>query len=139
MTRSKKARNKSGAARKGSPYELRHDFRVGDKILVVYVPSNLKNITSPRDDDMRTADLSHSCVGRRFLIRSFGRYGHIELHPGDDKTIREQYGRFHSIWIEPEHLQLIRKSRAIPAAKRGNGTGWKADLYAEQQRLKAKS
>jgi|GEM_PF-720480 len=127
-TKSKNARKKSGAARKGSPYELRHDFRVGDRVLVVDVPSNLKNTKSAPDDDMRTADLFHSCLGRRFRIRSFGRYGHIELHPGDDKTIREQYGRFHSIWIEPEHLELVTKSRIIPAAKRGtSGTGWKTD------------
>jgi hypothetical protein len=52
----------------------------------------------------------------------------------EDKAIREfdrlhsLFGRFHSIWIEPEHLELVSKSRIIPAAKRGtNGTGWKTD------------
>jgi hypothetical protein len=52
-------------------------------------------------DDMGTEDLFQSMVGRRYTIRGFDDYGHIELQPK----------RLHTVWIEPDLVELVGRSR----------------------------
>ena len=81
----------------------RRKLRVGDKIRVTeykpctYAPGIV--------DDMGTEELFKSLVGRRYTIRGFDDYGNIELRPK----------RFHTIWIEPELVELVGKKHAAPA------------------------
>jgi hypothetical protein len=77
----------------------RKKFKVGDKIRVteyrpgVYPPGYV--------DDMGTEELFKSLVGRRYTIRGFDDYGHIELRPKRD----------HVVWIETDLVKLVRSSR----------------------------
>jgi hypothetical protein len=77
----------------------RRKFKVGDKIRVigyqpgVYPPGVV--------DDMDTEQLFQGMVGRRYTIRGFDDYGHIELQPK----------RLHTVWIEPGLVKLVRSSR----------------------------
>jgi hypothetical protein len=59
---------------------------------------------------MRTGELFRFCVGRRFTIRGFGRYGQIELRVDQDPTVRKKFG-LNSIWIEPKFIELVSKTR----------------------------
>jgi hypothetical protein len=74
-------------------------LQVGDKIRVTgyrqgkYPPGFI--------DDMGTEELFQSMVGRRYTIRGFDDYGHIELQPK----------RLHTVWIEPDLVELVRRSR----------------------------
>lgn len=49
------------------------------------------------DDDMGTETLFKSMVGRCYAIRGFNDYGHIELEPK----------RLHTVWIEPDLVELV--------------------------------
>ena len=74
-------------------------FKVGDKIRVIgyrpgkYPPGYV--------DDMGTEELFKSLVGRRYTIRGFDDFGHIELHPK----------RNHVVWIEADLVKLVSASR----------------------------
>jgi hypothetical protein len=74
----------------------RKKFKVGDKIRVIgyragkYSPGVV--------DEMGTEKLFKSMVGRRYTIRGFDDYGHIELEPK----------RLHTVWIEPDLVELVR-------------------------------
>jgi len=74
-------------------------FKVGDKIRVVgYRPG----VYPPGvEDDMGTEALFKSLVGRRYTIRGFDAYGHIELRPR----------RTHTVWIEPDLVKLVKPSQ----------------------------
>ncbi len=62
---------------------------------------------------MRTAELFRFCLDREFTVCGFGRYGHIELSVSDDDPkVRKKFGKFNTIWIEPEFLKLISGHRA---------------------------
>jgi len=77
----------------------RKKFKVGDKIRVIgYRPGVYRPGV---EDDMGTEDLFKSLVGRRYTIRGFDDYGHIELQPK----------RLHTVWIEPDLVELVRSSR----------------------------
>ena len=54
-----------------------------------------------KTDEMGTEALFKSLVGRRYTIRGFDDYGHIELRPKRD----------HVVWIETGLLELVRCSR----------------------------
>ena len=70
-------------------------LKVGDEIRVTgYRPANY---APGVEDDLGTEELFKSLVGRRYTIRGFGRYGNIELQPK----------RLHSVWIEPDLVELI--------------------------------
>ena len=70
-------------------------LKIGDKIRVVgyrspkYPPGFV--------DDMGTEDLFKSMVGRRYTVRGFDRYGHVELQPK----------RLHTVWIERDLIALV--------------------------------
>jgi hypothetical protein len=77
------------------------------------ISEDLKNPAYDKKDndhrEMRTAELFRFCVGREFLIRGFDKYGHPELHVGEDGTVRRKFGRYHTIWMEPEFLILVQR------------------------------
>jgi hypothetical protein len=110
-TRSKKTstkRNGTGAARKGSPKSHEAELKVGDWVRIVNISGDLKNPKYDlKDPEMRTAELFRYCVGRKFLIRGFDRYKNIELEVSDDAAVRKRFGKFHTIWCEPEFVVRV--------------------------------
>jgi len=56
---------------------------------------------------MRTAELFRFCVGRRFKVYGFDQYGNVELHVGKSSAVHKRFGKWHTIWIEPEFLQRV--------------------------------
>jgi hypothetical protein len=74
-------------------------LQVGDKIRVTgyrpgkYPPGSI--------DEMGTEQLFQTMVGRRYTIRGFDDYGHIELRPK----------RLHTVWIESDLVELVGRSR----------------------------
>lgn len=74
-------------------------LKVGDKIRVKgYRPGKYPLGV---EDDMGTEALFKSLVGRRYTVRGFDDYGHVELQPK----------RLHTVWIEPGLVELVGKSR----------------------------
>ena len=75
-------------------------IKVGDKIRVIgyrpgkYVPGVV--------NDMGTEKLFKSLVGRRYTVRGFDDYGNIELQPK----------RLHTVWIEPDLIELVENSKS---------------------------
>ena len=75
-------------------------LKVGDKVRVTayrpgkYAPGVV--------DDMGTEELFKSLVGRRYTVRGFDDYGNVELKPKP----------FHTIWIEPDLVELVRRRHA---------------------------
>lgn len=75
-------------------------LKIGDKIRVIgyrpgkYAPGVI--------DDMGTEELFKRLVGRRYTIRGFDQYGHIELRPTPVDTI----------WIEADLVALVRRRHA---------------------------
>lgn len=71
-------------------------MKVGDRVRVVRVPASLP-------DDRGTRSLLASCIGRTFSIVGF--QGHLlELEVGEILG-KEPY--MDSIWIEPEHVEVV--------------------------------
>jgi hypothetical protein len=79
----------------GETRMTKRKLKVGDKIRVTgyrpgkYAPGVV--------DDMGTEELFKSLVGRRYTVRGFDAYGHIELRPKRRDTV----------WIEPDLVELI--------------------------------
>ncbi|MEI8288305.1 MAG: hypothetical protein WCH99_02440 [Verrucomicrobiota bacterium] len=70
-------------------------LKIGDKIRVTgYRPGKCAPGVV---DDMGTEELFNNMVGRRYTIRGFDDYGHIELRPKPRETV----------WIEPDLVELI--------------------------------
>ncbi len=75
-------------------------LKVGDKIRVIgyrpgkYAPGVV--------DDLGTEELFQRLVGRRYTVRGFDQYGHIELQPTPVDTV----------WIEPDLVALVRRRHA---------------------------
>ena len=75
-------------------------LKIGDKIRVVgYRPGKYAPGVA---DDMGTEKLFKKLVGRRYTVRGFDDYGHVELRPK----------RLHTVWIEPDLVELVRRSHA---------------------------
>ncbi len=72
-------------------------LKVGDKIRV----TDYRPVTFAPGvvDDGGTEELFKSLVGRRYTVRGFDDYGNIELQPK----------RWHTIWIEPDLVELVRR------------------------------
>jgi hypothetical protein len=103
------------AVSKRQPIRLRRQFRAGDRVKVVDISPGLKDpnydVKSAEHGDMRTAELFRFCVGRVFTVYGFDRYGHVELHVGNSSAVRKRFGKWHSIWSEPEFLKLVSKRK----------------------------
>ena len=108
-------KQKVGAARKGSPAYLKSDFKIGNRVRVIEIPEDTKDpmadLNSPEAREMRTAELFRFCLGRVFTVYGFDRYGHVELEVGKNMAVREKFGKFHTIWIEPEFVKKVGNQR----------------------------
>lgn len=58
---------------------------------------------------MRTAELFRFCVGRVFRVYGFDRYGNVELRVSNSSAVRKKFGKWHTIWCEPEFLKLVKR------------------------------
>lgn len=74
----------------------RHQFRIGDFVTVIAVPSGLHDAAG-----IGTPELFQRVLGKTLRIDGFGRYGHLELNVLDDGSQAPDHGH-HTIWIEPE-------------------------------------
>ncbi len=119
------------AVRKGGPYDVRHDFRAGDQVRVSDIPAGFKDPEYRDDPEMRTGELFRFCMGRKFVIRDFGRYGHIELQVDDDPVVKQEFG-LNSIWMEPAYLELVSKTKRR-VERPADGFGWKEDLQTSEE------
>ena len=97
-------------------------FRVGDRVRITDISPDLKNPNYDLRDaearEMRTAELFRFCLGRVFTVRGFGRYGTVELEVGNSSAVREKFGKWHTIWSEPEFLKLVNKRKTQGKKKR---------------------
>jgi hypothetical protein len=102
---------KIGAVRKGQPRRLRRKFQIGDRARFVDIPESMKDPSyDTKSDDhheMRTAELFRFCAGRVFTVYGFDRYGNVELHVGNSPAVRRKFGKWHTIWSEPEFLKRV--------------------------------
>lgn len=95
---------------------------MGDRVRIIGIPDSLKDpnydLKNLERREMRTAELFRFCVGRVFTIQDFGRYGHAELEVGNNAAVRQKFGKFQSIWIEPGLLKRVAHPLPKGAAKR---------------------
>jgi hypothetical protein len=103
-------------ARKNRLTRRRLGLEIGDRVRITDISSDLKDPSYDRKDaehrEMRTAELFRFCLGREFTVKGFGRYGFVELDPGANRVVRRKFGRYQTIWIEPEFLKRVRKVRS---------------------------
>jgi hypothetical protein len=72
-------------------------MKVGDKVRIVTIPPDLPQ------GEIGTRSLFEMCIGRIFPIVGF--QGHLlELEVGE---IKGELPAMESIWIEPEHVELV--------------------------------
>jgi hypothetical protein len=115
-TRNKKAskRERDGAALKSSPAQHRRKFKVGDWVRIVDISDALKDpkydLKNSDSREMRTGELFRFCMGRKFQVRGFQK-AWVELEASDDPAVRRKFGKWHTIWIEPEFLERVGKRR----------------------------
>ena len=79
-------------------------MRVGDTVRLIGVPPGLRD-----DDDLQTKTLFQKCVGQSFAIVKLDTveglpYQLVELHVGYVVGVQDFV---HSIWVEPEYLELV--------------------------------
>ena len=80
---------------------------------------------------MRTGELFRFCVGRKFVIQGFNRYGYLELQVDDDPVVKRKFG-LNSIWVEPQFVELISKTRRR-VDRPENGLGWREDFLESER------
>jgi hypothetical protein len=110
-------------ARKNRLTRRRLGLEIGDRIRIIDIPPHLKNPSYDLQDaehrEMRTAELFRFCLGREFTIRDFGKYGTVELEAGANREVGKKFGKYQTIWLAPEHLQVVRKKRTTKIRKSG--------------------
>ena len=115
----------SRVVRKERPPLSRRGLKIGDRVRVIDIPADLKDPNYDRkhpDDEhrvWRTGELFRFCLGRVFTIYGFERYGHVELQVGQNREVKKEFGWSHTIWIEPEHLKVVRKKRGTKSLNSG--------------------
>jgi len=117
-------RSAKGAARKGSLSRLGRKLRVGDRVRIVDIAKALKNedydLKHSEHGNMRTAELFRFCVGREFTIEAFDDYGHVEIRADENRAIRKEFGRWHTIWSEPEFVEHVTGSKGKARERKAN-------------------
>jgi hypothetical protein len=107
-------RSTTGAAHKGSPSCHRRRFEVGERVRIVDISKALKDpkydLKNSDSRETRTAELFRFCMGREFKVRGFQK-AWVELEASDDPAVRRKFGKYHTIWIEPEFLELVDSTR----------------------------
>ena len=103
----------TGTVRAGQSRRARR-FKIGDRVRIVDISAELKDPSYDRQDakysEMRTSELFRFCLGRVFTIYGFDRYGNVELHVSNSSAVRKRFGKWHSIWSEPEFLKQVGKA-----------------------------
>jgi hypothetical protein len=93
------------------------EVRVGDRIRVTGIPPDVRNYKEdPADEEkMETKTVFERCLGRKFRIEDF-----------DDDRVELLVGRVmgrpryeHSIWLEPQFIELVKRSPKKPRRRRG--------------------
>jgi len=86
------------------------------------IPEDTKDpkadLKGPDAREMRTAELFRFCLRREFTVYGFDQYGHVEVEVSKSPVVRKKFGKFHTIWIEPEFLKLVRRARSVTAKTR---------------------
>jgi hypothetical protein len=100
-------------------------------VRIVDIPRDLKNPRYKDDPAMRTSELFRFRVGQTFSVSGFDRYGFVELLVSDDPAVKRKFG-LNSIWMEPEFLELVAKTRR-KVTRPTNGFGWKEDFRKSEQ------
>ena len=75
----------------------RRPFNIGDVIRIMRIPPVVQSNSPPE-----TRRLFKQALGSTFVVRGFGRYGHIELDVSKIEPLN-------TIWIEPDCVQLFRR------------------------------
>ena len=92
-------------------------MKAGDVVRLVGIPPNLP------DDDLKTRTIFEKCLGQVFLIAGMKSIDGlpnplVELEVG--AVVGDEYWK-HTIWIEPEYVQLIEPYRVIAVLDRECG------------------
>jgi len=115
LRKRKSGSTKARAARKGGPVRWQQSFKIGDRVQIVDIPEDLKDPAYDSKDsdrrEMRTAELFRFCLGRMFPVEGFGQYGHVELEVGKNRAVSKRFGRWQTIWMEPEFLKRVASSK----------------------------
>jgi hypothetical protein len=110
-TRSKESGEDAAVSRKNRLTRHRLGLEIGDRVRIIKIPSDLKDPSHDLKDDehreMRTAELFRFCMGRVFTIYGFDRYGYVELEVSNNASVRRKFGKWHTIWMEPEFLERV--------------------------------
>ena len=76
-------------------------FKIGDRVRVIRVPPSAE-----QEMPSETTELFRRCVSRTFRVDGFSEYGHLELNVADDGSQAPDYSK-HTIWIEPEFVEIV--------------------------------
>jgi hypothetical protein len=83
-------------------------IRIGDRIKVVDISAQDKDLSKSDDPEMRTHELFRFCLGKVFTVTGFGRYRTIEVRADRNRAVRKKLGGSHSIWLESHEVQVVR-------------------------------
>ncbi len=115
-TRNKSSTDTAAAfGRKNRLIRCKLGLEIGDRVRIVDISPDLKDPGYDAKDaehrEMRTAELFRFCLGRGFTVRGFGRFATVELEAGANRAVRQEFGHYHKIWIEPGFLKRVRKRK----------------------------
>jgi hypothetical protein len=106
-------KSKAKAIPREQPRQVWSWIRIGDRVRILDVSEDLKD---PKYDsknakrrEMRTAELFRFCVGRVFKVYGLDDYGNVELRVSNSSAVRARFGKWHSIWCEPEFVKRVRR------------------------------
>jgi hypothetical protein len=86
-------------------------IRIGDRIKVVEISDEDRDLSVADDPEMRTHELLRFCLGRVFTVTGFGRYRTVEVRADRNRAVRKKFGGLHSIWLESHEVQVVRSKR----------------------------
>ena len=83
----------------------RNPMKIGDRVKLIGIPPNTRD-----EDDLLTRTVFEKCLGRTFSIADLETvegppYQLVELNVGEIPGVP---GTMHTIWVEPEYLQIQR-------------------------------
>lgn len=79
-------------------------MKAGDKVKLIGIPPGLKD-----EDDLPTLTLFEKCLGRSFVVSGMETVEGLP-HPLAKLDVGHMLGKQaweHSIWVEPEYLQVV--------------------------------
>lgn len=81
-------------------------FKIGDRVTVTKLPPDLHDRA-----EIDTPGVFRRALGKTFRIEGFDDRGHLELVVAERRPSPDKY-ESDTIWIEPEFVALVRRSRA---------------------------